>query len=379
MDPPELLALDLCPPHQALRRIELVALHVLAHGQAEVAAPCTPVLAGGVLRKTLRRRVLTLQDAALVQALHLLSICHALLASGQTCTVREVYYRCKRADGALSSVEAFAHEAQCARAFELSCGLTRLTRCSLGVCGSDKGSFAGALEWRTRADEEWKCLSDGEHAAVPSVHAELQVRFAAARNRRARALLVVEKHTVFHRIAASELMQVLPCVVVTGRGFPDVATRRFVRIVADALNVPVLGLCDYNPFGLSILMTYAHGSLNMAESYHYVRCGASPAHALTCMQAVPQLRPVGLFWQDLAHIGLPEDVFQHFGEADERCAQALLNSPVMALRPDLSQELATMVRERRKLEIDALVGHRANFLCHEFLPTVMVRPDGRCV
>lgn len=40
-------------------------------------------------------------------------------------------------------------------------------------------------------------------------------------------------------------------------GFPDIATRALVARVASALpHVPVLGICDYNPFGVALLQTY---------------------------------------------------------------------------------------------------------------------------
>nr|CCA16062.1 conserved hypothetical protein [Albugo laibachii Nc14] len=48
----------------------------------------------------------------------------------------------------------------------------------------------------------------------------------------------------------------LPCVLVTGRGFPDLSTRIFVRNLSDILQIPVLGLCDCNPFGLSIMVSF---------------------------------------------------------------------------------------------------------------------------
>ncbi|KAF1775072.1 Spo11/DNA topoisomerase VI subunit A [Phytophthora cactorum] len=56
----------------------------------------------------------------------------------------------------------------------------------------------------------------------------------------------------------------VPSILITGRGFPDLATRYalhtrheyryiFVSLLSNALGIPVLGLCDCNPFGLSIM------------------------------------------------------------------------------------------------------------------------------
>jgi hypothetical protein len=47
-----------------------------------------------------------------------------------------------------------------------------------------------------------------------------------------------------------------------GKGVPDLAARRFVRMLKDTLpSLVVLALCDYDPWGLQILCTYAFSSL----------------------------------------------------------------------------------------------------------------------
>jgi hypothetical protein len=44
-----------------------------------------------------------------------------------------------------------------------------------------------------------------------------------------------------------------PCVIITGKGQPDVATRLFLKMVKTALNIPILGLFDSDPHGLKVL------------------------------------------------------------------------------------------------------------------------------
>jgi hypothetical protein len=40
-------------------------------------------------------------------------------------------------------------------------------------------------------------------------------------------------------------------------GFPDIATRALVSRLSKCLkDVPVLGICDYNPFGVALMLTY---------------------------------------------------------------------------------------------------------------------------
>ena len=166
---------------------------------------------------------------------------------------------------------------------------------------------------------------------------------------------------MFHRIATSNLVARLPCIVVTGRGFPDIATRRFVQALARQLGLPVLGLADYNPFGLAILLVYAHGSVSMGHSYHF---------------AVPQLRPLGLFTDDAtgALLAVPAHAFQAMSATDIAKANALLASPVVAqARPELARELRKMLAHGKKLELDSAQAALGNVLVDVWLPGAMVR------
>ena len=44
-----------------------------------------------------------------------------------------------------------------------------------------------------------------------------------------------------------------PCIILTAKGQPDVATRLFLRKLRMALKLPVLALVDSDPYGLKIL------------------------------------------------------------------------------------------------------------------------------
>lgn len=44
-----------------------------------------------------------------------------------------------------------------------------------------------------------------------------------------------------------------PCIILTAKGQPDVATRLFLRKLRTTLKLPVLALVDSDPYGLKIL------------------------------------------------------------------------------------------------------------------------------
>ena len=70
---------------------------------------------------------------------------------------------------------------------------------------------------------------------------------------------------IFNRLCNDRFWQIIPCVLVTGKGFPDLATRAFVRKLSDLLKLPVLGLADWNPFGLG---KNAICIVNLVTLYH---------------------------------------------------------------------------------------------------------------
>uniref|UniRef100_K3XBK4 Topoisomerase 6 subunit A/Spo11 TOPRIM domain-containing protein n=1 Tax=Globisporangium ultimum (strain ATCC 200006 / CBS 805.95 / DAOM BR144) TaxID=431595 RepID=K3XBK4_GLOUD len=76
-------------------------------------------------------------------------------------------------------------------------------------------------------------------------------------------IIIVEKDGIFSRLREDKFFDTLPSILVTGRGFPDLATRVFVSFLSRSLNIPVIGLSDCNPFGASIILTYKLGSARM--------------------------------------------------------------------------------------------------------------------
>ena len=75
-----------------------------------------------------------------------------------------------------------------------------------------------------------------------------------------RHLVVVEKEGIFRRLQEDRFhLHKLPSVLVTGCGFPDVATRNFVTKLCEICpDLTSVGLCDYNPYGMALLLTYCN-------------------------------------------------------------------------------------------------------------------------
>lgn len=77
-------------------------------------------------------------------------------------------------------------------------------------------------------------------------------------------VLIVEKECTFDILCAIKFHIKHHCVIITGKGYPTIATRSVVRKLKDTLMVPVYGLSDLDRSGLEILCTYKFGSRNCA-------------------------------------------------------------------------------------------------------------------
>ena len=83
---------------------------------------------------------------------------------------------------------------------------------------------------------------------------EIEVRSKAT------CILVIEKEGVYNRLSEDRFFERIPSILVTGKGFPDLATRALVKALHVKLQLPVYGICDCNPFGVGVLHTYQVGS-----------------------------------------------------------------------------------------------------------------------
>ncbi|KAH8076286.1 DNA topoisomerase VI subunit A [Aureococcus anophagefferens] len=70
-------------------------------------------------------------------------------------------------------------------------------------------------------------------------------------------ILLVEKDAAYNRLAEDRFYNQFPCILITGKGQPDVATRMFLSRLKAELKIPVLAFVDSDPYGLKILSTSA--------------------------------------------------------------------------------------------------------------------------
>ena len=133
------------------------------------------------------------------------------------------------------------------------------TRSNLHVVASDKGLVVGRISFVEDGDFiDCTKMGVGGKAIPPYIDKITDIRSDAE------FVLLVEKEAAYMRMAEDRFYHKYPCIVITAKGQPDVATRMFLSRLTKELGIPVLGLVDSDPYGLKILSVYMSGSKNMS-------------------------------------------------------------------------------------------------------------------
>ena len=163
----------------------------------------------------------------------------------------------------------------------------------------------------------------------------------------ARFILVVEKDAVFTYLCGQRLWDSIPCVILTGCGYPPLSVRATLKSLSVQLKLPVLGLFDYNPHGLQILLTYKHGSTRMGMEGH--------AHAV-------DIKWLGLHYEDIMSndpANTPKvdpSSLQPWSGADERVFTAVQTRMEHMMEPAYLREARLMRKLQLKAEIESING-----------------------
>lgn len=236
------------------------------------------------------------------------------LRNGQTSTQRDLYYHL----GGLAD-----HRQGCVnQAISTLASMIHVPRSALGIHASTRGLIGGCI---TLGNVDLTREPFG--TSVPGAFGELAeyimesdqtnstpkfpIRIDA---HAAQYLIIVEKDAVFQRLMEDRIFDRMPSILVTGRGYPDLATRALVRAIAMLFpDIIVVGIADCNPSGVRVLWQYKHGPRieshlgETKEIEHRVKiAGVKRSRTESLLThlpspiAVPELRWIGLFASDLA-------------------------------------------------------------------------------
>ncbi|KAJ6712546.1 MEIOTIC RECOMBINATION PROTEIN SPO11 [Salix purpurea] len=354
----EICYADILPPSEVRARIEVAVLNFL-----KILTCADPAISDLLLinRKSSNRRVsqglLTDDDTwiflsrsfckrslmranaakAFIRVWKVMEMCFKILLQEKRVTQRELFYKLL-----CVSPDCFSSQLQVNRTIQDVVSLLRCSRFSLGIMASSRGIVAGRLLVQEPDKEMVDCSECGSSGYAISGDLNLLDRLVMKTD--ARYIIIVEKHAIFQRLAEDRVFNHIPIILITARGYPDIATRFLLHRMSRTFpELPIMALVDWNPAGLAILCTFKFGSIGMGlEAYRYA-CN---------------VKWLGLRGDDLQLI--PEESFVSLKPRDLQIAKSLMSSET--LQEKHREELALMVQSGKRAEIEALYFHGYDYL-----------------
>ncbi|XP_077477580.1 meiotic recombination protein SPO11 isoform X1 [Stigmatopora argus] len=275
------------------------------------------------------------------QIVKILSVIYTLVQSNSYATKRDIYYNYPQLFGSQKTVDQIVDDVSC---------MLKMPRRALHVLASSKGLISGDLCYMEEDGTRINCNSSSAAVAVSSNIEGIQNIVSSAR-----FILIVEKDATFQRLLQDGLCTRLsPCIMITGKGFPDVNSRLMVRKLWDVLEIPVFTLVDADPHGIEIMCIYKYGS--MAMSFE--------AQNLT----IPSVMWLGLLPSDLERLQVPRNALIPLTKADENKLKSLLKRPYVLEQPEWLKEMELMQKSKFKAEIQSLAAIGPDFLTSVYLP-----------
>ncbi|XP_062212439.1 meiotic recombination protein SPO11-1 isoform X2 [Phragmites australis] len=273
--------------------------------------------------------------------LRVLLVVQQLLQQNKHCSKRDIYYMYP---------SLFHEQAIVDRAINDICILFKCSRHNLNVVPVVKGLVMGWIRF-VEGEKKVYCMTNVNAAFTIPVSIESIKDVVSV----AHYVLAVEKETVFQRLANDKFCERNHCIVITGRGYPDIPTRRFLHYLVEQLHLPAYCLVDSDPYGFDILATYKFGSMQLAYDANMLR--------------VPDIRWLGVFTSDFKEYCLPDCCLLRLSPEDRRKAEGILTRCYLHREaPEWRSELEAMLQRGVKFEIEALSASSISFLSEEYIP-----------
>jgi meiotic recombination protein SPO11 len=279
--------------------------------------------------------------------LRVMQLIHAVLVKRIHITKRDLFY---------TDVKLFVDQAESDGVLDDVATMIGCTRSNLHVVASDKGLVVGRIQFEEDGDPiDCTRMGVGGKAIPPYIDKIENIRSDAE------FILLVEKEAAYMRMAEDRFYHKYPCIVITAKGQPDVATRMFLARITNQLQIPVLGLVDSDPYGLKILSVYMSGSKNMSYD----------SASLT----TPDIMWLGLRPSDLNKYDLPDQCRLDMTENDIKTGKELMTEDFIQKNPKWMKELEIMVKTKKKAEIQALSSFGFQYITEEYLPRKLKEGD----
>ena len=270
-----------------------------------------------------------------------------LLRSNLHATKREVYY---------SDVNLFREQKYSDKIIEDVASMIQTTRDSVHVVASARGSAMGRVTIRDGGDIiDLTKMGTGGWAVTPFLD-QLEIVESDAE-----FVILSEKDAAVMRLAEAKYWNRQPCIVITGKGSGDIATRAFLKMLVKELEIPAFALVDSDPYGHYIYSVFLRGSKRLSYESPFI--------------ATPELKLLGVLSRDLDEYKIPKAVRIPMQPSDIKRVKDMLKEPFVQRNKPWVQDLELMLKLKEKAEIQAFASHSFEYLTDDYLPQKLETGD----
>ena len=279
--------------------------------------------------------------------MRLIEIVNELLIKDMHATKREIYY---------ADVDLFEDQKYSDKTIEDLSAMLKIIRNSTHIVASAKGACMGRLKIRDSGDEiDLEHMGSGGWSISPFLD-RIEIVESDAE-----FILAVEKDAALIRLSEAKWWNDYPCIILTGKGSADIATRMFLRLLSKELDLPCFCLVDSDPYGHYIFSVYLRGSKRLGYESPFL--------------ATPNLNLLGVLSRDLDQYNIPDNCRLKMGKADIKRTEEMLKEPFVQKNISWVEDLELMLKIKRKAEIQALSSHGFEYLTDNYLPTKLTTGD----
>lgn len=285
---------------------------------------------------------------AFTQMLFIMSVLQEAAGMSKHLTKREIFYQ----DPVLFNKEQKTSD----NLIEDIAVTVGVTRPCLQVVAAAKGVCIGDLTLK-EGDDVFNCnhLGRGGWSISPFID-DVEIKKCGVDY-----LLVVEKDAALIRLVEEEFHKKKNCLLITGKGQPDISTRRLIRRLEKDYKIPVYILTDSDSYGMQICSSYKRGSIALSFESPYL--------------AVPNAHLLGLLPSDLDKFEVPKAARLKMTEWDMKKAKNLLEYPWISSNRRWREELKLMIERKEKAELQALAQHGITFMTDVYIPQKLEEKD----
>ncbi|HME56607.1 MAG TPA: hypothetical protein VKM55_30685 [Candidatus Lokiarchaeia archaeon] len=284
---------------------------------------------------------------AMTQLVRVLEIVNQLLQKHIHATKREVFY---------NDVNLFHEQTNSDNSIEDLSTVLHTIRNSTNIVASAMGKAVGRLRIKDQTDIiDLEAMGSGGWAITPFLD-NVEIIESDAE-----FVLVIEKDAAMMRLSEAKWWKEYPCIIISGRGAADIATRMFLKKINKILNIPTFCLVDSDPYGHYIFSIYLRGSKKLSYESPFL--------------ATPNIHLLGVLTRDLDSYTVPKECRIPMNKTDLKRCQEMLNEDFVKKNKNWVTDLELMMKVKEKAEIQSLSAHGFEYLTEEYLPSKISTAD----